>query len=404
MVQQTFTKESSFDASFSTLNQPLNINQNETEKSDAPIPLVPAEEREEDRVMRSLLRRIGRRSLLTGATRNQLGNKHLDADVVHALITLLEGPFEEHWEERIVAVWALGRVESVPEHAAAIARTLCAVVDTDHRRASASTDQQVHQAMRRSLPFSGIVGLIAACTTITLLAASAPHDAPLIHDLWWAIFAFVGGLGAAIGSGYTASVLTLPFTLPASVALDTLRFNRVRAAATTALGRLRVAQSVGVLAKAVSDSSPNVRRAAVPALQSALSSLTTAHYGSLGGELVPNLCLALERARERLLKDTRAAESLALSVLTALEKVGDGRAVAPVRRMVNTGWTAPVNSLATRLLAILQERQQQEDAREMLLRGAMTPPPSSELLLRPAITPPADPPELLLRAQGQRSE
>lgn len=408
MVQQTVStvsKEGSFEASFSTLSQsqvcdqPPNFEPGEVVKIASSIPIVTAAEREEDRAMRSLLRRIGRRSLFTGETRRQLGDPHLASDVVHALITLLEGPFEERWEERMIAVWALGRVEGAPQHRAAIARSLCAVVDTDHRRASASTDQQLHQAMRRSLPFSGVVGLIAAGATITLLAATAPQDVPLIHDLWWAVFAFVGGLGAGLSSGYTASVLSLPFTLPASVALDTVRFNRVRVAATTALGRLHVPQSVGVLAKAVSDSSPNVRRAAVPALQSAISTLTPAHYGTLGGEVVPHLCAALERARERLSNDTRAAEALALSALTALENVGDGRAVTPVRRMVNTGWTAPVNALATRLLPILQERQRQEDAREMLLRGAMTPPPSSELLLRPAVTPPADPPELLLRPQ-----
>ena len=100
---------------------------------------------------------------------------------------------------------------------------------------------------------------------------------------------------------------------------------------------------------------------------------------------MPNLCRLLDRARQQLSDDSVEAEALALQVLKALERIGDGRAAPAVRNMINTGWTAPVNRAAKHLLPLLLERQEQETNQRMLLRGAVMP---------------LDPPNVLLRATG----
>ena len=96
-----------------------------------------------------------------------------------------------------------------------------------------------------------------------------------------------------------------------------------------------------------------VRLAAEPALLTCLAQLTPAHYGDMDADVVPNLCRLLERAREQLHRNSARATELALSLLEALEKIGDGRAVAATRNLINTGWTAPVNQAAKELLPLL---------------------------------------------------
>src|SRR5579863_2980538 len=103
-----------------------------------------------------------------------------------------------------------------------------------------------------------------------------------------------------------------------------------------ALGRLRAPQGIGALAAACRDRAEPVREAAVEALPSVLPTLTPAHYGTLDGQAVPNLCKLLYPFEA---KWTR-------QILEALGKVGDGRAVEPVQRLIAERPNAAIRAAA----------------------------------------------------------
>src|SRR5262249_32296509 len=125
------------------------------------------------------------------------------------------------------------------------------------------------------------------------------------------------------------------------------------------------------------------RTAALPALRSALSTVTPEHYGRLGSACVPNLCRALEYADQ----------SLHVEILEALEKIGDGRAVPTVRRLAQKG-----SPTAARILPALLARQLQENESKMLLRSASLSSATPKELLRPASETSTTEPQQLLRA------
>ena len=173
------------------------------------------------------------------------------------------------------------------------------------------------------------------------------------------------------------TALSLIPTAPVSLLLDRKGNNRVRAAAAVALGRLQSVEAIGALTTALYDRSAGVRRAAISALKNILPLLIEAHYGQLGVQVIPNLCRALQQSDELLV----------LHVLSALELVGDGQATRPVEQMVKSGRTERVRNLALRVLPMLQERQRQEKASQMLLRAATPVAPGADMLLRAAAGP-----------------
>jgi hypothetical protein len=179
---------------------------------------------------------------------------------------------------------------------------------------------------------------------------------------------------------FTTVLASVP-VVSVSLSLDRKQNNRVRAAAAVALGRLQSVESVGALTTALYDHSAAVRRAAVPALKSALPLLTPEHYGQLGVQAIPNLCRALGHGDELLV----------LHVLDALEKVGDGRAVQPVEETATRGRTDRIRQMAIRILPLLQERQRQESASKMLLRAAVPTESAPHTLLRPVSAEPLSP-------------
>jgi hypothetical protein len=173
------------------------------------------------------------------------------------------------------------------------------------------------------------------------------------------------------------TALALVPTVPVSLLLDRKCNNRVRAAAAVALGRLQSVEAIGALTTALYDRSASVRRAAVSALKNILPLLTNAHYGQLGVQVIPNLCRALQHGDELLV----------LHVLSALELIGDGQATRPVEQMVRSGRTERLRNLAARVLPMLQERQRQEKASQMLLRAATPVAPGADMLLRAVDSP-----------------
>ena len=92
-----------------------------------------------------------------------------------------------------------------------------------------------------------------------------------------------------------------------------------------------------------------------------------------------------------------------LTILNALEHIGDSGALSPVNRLAEKGAFASVRARATNLIPLLEERRRQENDRSMLLRGSAEPR-SKASLLRPAYrTFTADPSELLRSASGRNA-
>ena len=335
---------------------------------------------EERRTMQTRVRRLRRHSLLTPTALAQLGDRHLPAQTLHALLTMLEGPFESRWEERTVAAWALGLADLTARQREMVSVTLSGILRRRPFVRRLRPDQQIDP----------VLVWLACCVSLWLGLNSVFHPTLNKVTLSPTSLLFCGGI---IGL-FCCRFLSL--SLKAWVSI---RDSRLRATAATALGRLGSVSSVALLARAALEPNARVRHAAEPALCACLANLTPQHIGQLEVDVVPNLCRLLEGARALMNQNSARAETLALDVLHALEKIGDGQAAPTVRKMINTGWTAPVNHAAKRLLPLLRARQQQETDQRGLLRGATMPPSAPNTLLRPTgLLEEEDSPNRLLRS------
>ena len=351
-------------------------------------PLAPTQE--ERRSMQAHVRHIRHTSLLTPDALAQLGNADLSGETLHSLLTLLEGPFEERWEERIAVAWALGLANLTPHQSNTVSLSLCNLLQRRSLVRPARPVRSVRStAQRFRLPASWIRMRIQDRRALepTVVLAGAYF---VILAVLYAVFVPLNALGAhllGIGSCLLLSGVTLLHGVLRRLVQAHLarRERRFRATVATALGRIGNLTSVGTLARAALDPSNQVRHAAEPALRVCLAHLplSNACASEMEPDLVPNLCRLLERARARLSHNNREAESLALDLLAALEQIGDGQAAPTVRTLINTGWTAPVNHAAKQLLPLLLARQQQETDQRVLLRGAAMPLDPPETLLRP---------------------
>jgi len=335
---------------------------------------------DERRVMQARIRRLRRRSLLTPHSLEQLGEARLPTETLHALLTMLEGPFEERWEERAAAAWALGIAHLTPRQTETVSHTLCTLL----RRKPIVGRGRADQTVDPTLVWLSSYGALLLALYVVLLMTH-----PALSAGWSgiAIYAFAS---VTIGARLWSRALKMA---------GLRRESRLRSTAATALGRIGSASSVATLARAALDTNGGVRRAAEDALLACLDRITPDHAAQMEADVVPNLCRLLDRARQQLSHNSPEAEALALQVLEALERIGDGRAAPAVRNMINTGWTAPVNHAAKQLLPLLLERRQQETNQRMLLRGAVMPlDPPSVLLRATGLHEDEDAPETLLRS------
>lgn len=202
----------------------------------------------------------------------------------------------------------------------------------------------------------------------------------------------VPSLFALILSAIPATVIILPL----SGIWEDGRLNCLRAAALRTCGRLKLLESLPMVNDALfyapgleqTRGCHQVRTAALEALPLIASALTPEDYGRVPSDFVPNLCRALYHPDDWIV----------MLALETLEKVGDGRAVKPVARMVEQGRTPELRAAAARILPILQERERLEAAPHVLLRASDAPAPKPDELLRPAMDSGEREPETLLRA------
>jgi len=176
-------------------------------------------------------------------------------------------------------------------------------------------------------------------------------------------------------------VIFFPLLLVGSISTD-IRQNRIREQAARALGRIGQPSAAAALAEVMQHcvgakstiGSSRVRLAAEKALPKVLENVGPQHYRNLQPDPIPGLCKVLESWQSE----------LALSVLRALELIGDNRTQQVVRRTARVAASADVKSQAGKTLAAIEARIAKERDAERLLRPAVEPASQDSLLLRPA--------------------
>lgn len=221
---------------------------------------------------------------------------------------------------------------------------------------------------------------------------------------WTGLSVFSGdGLvmfGTFIVSCIVGSVPILTF----SHTYDDDKLNRVKAASAFALGCLRLPESANILAATALEPTTGlramnyriVRRSAWSVLPFVLATLTEEHYGRLESETIPNLCCLLNSYTY----DPKQYPDHFQNVLVALERVGDGRAVEPMKRfLTRCPKRSPLRATADAILPKLEARRELEQAPHVLLRAAnMQGRTPADQLLRAAHGNVETAPEQLLRA------
>lgn len=298
-------------------------------------------------------------------------------------IHYLLDPSPHHWKQRLAAAQRIGQQPLSERETREAARALIDVLedvvpgDTRNEREAWCYRWLVFSPFLIAIFSAPLLGLLALCfqsdaaSQTQTSAVTPPQELP-------------EGLSIAIATLWGMGVLLPPIVRAALLGEEDRRINRLRAAAIEALGRIRAPEVCGVLAGCLFTANLSLARAARQALKQALPMLTPDHYGALESSVVPNLCRAL----------LHSDDALALLVLEALGKMGDGRAVRSVEETVRRGRTEAICRAAEAILPVLRERQQQENDRRMLLRGSSQAVDTLHLLH--ALSTP-EPPEQLLR-------
>jgi hypothetical protein len=351
--------------------------------------LLPMTQTERDEMSR-LLPRLRQDDFLREVASPLFGDSpthHYDA------LRIEERLWEEEtcWRERALAAWTLGFLELAPNEKRTAANALSRLVTNQMKAAGSGIGSRSVRAWGRAATFTvyGLSALMLVGNTWKILTTTTN-----LKDLLMYLFA-IPIVGLMVG--FMLSFFAFPIFWPFSVALDVKRSNFVRATAVTALGRLRVPESVGVLADALYSDYARIRQAAEPALMAVLPTLTPEHYGQLPANTVFSLHVLLGHVGNLYPRDKRREILMAL-LLEALAKVGDGRSVELVQYLANEISEFPrVRAAAAAALPILLQRREQEKARDMLLRASSAPQSQPAELLRPVSAQPETQIEQLLR-------
>ena len=316
-----------------------------------------------------LLKRIGRDSWLRELVHPYNGTAQIPQGQILALLSQVTGDYELHWRESLLAAALLGQIQPSEKQTPSAVKELCDLLDKKSPAPSQLFSQRYAHSSRRAFLLSlGVSALVALSPRLGFPKIS-PDDtlATLLVIFLLAVLPLWVGLKFLL--------------LPISVAIDARRGARVRATVARTLGRWHKPRSVGTLAKAAHDFSPIVRREAILALPGVLETLTPDHYGLLPTETVPALCRLLETGGWLGLDTTQRWR---IQILTALEKIGDGRAVTTVERLTHDPSMPDIQREATRILPLLLERQREEQSRTLLLRSSAPPREPFAELLHPA--------------------
>lgn len=247
------------------------------------------------------------------------------ADAERLLDTLEQTRAKPLWSREVV-FWLLGGSHVSPEHTEREAAVwtlahLCLPPDLQARAGVALAHILAGEGLRNRQNDPVAVGrgflrgvlLFAAASPLMFPAIGGMRNPTLLQEM--ALIAMMVGSYAGFFS---------PLFIGIATKQNGDHLSRLQFAAATALGPLVRPEAAYALAKAAGEKSKdNLPYAALHSLKATLSAISPEHYGTLPAATVPNLSALLHPSGD--------AETN-LQILHTLEKVGDGRAVAPVQK------------------------------------------------------------------------
>ena len=282
-----------------------------------------------------------------------------NAGEIIALTPALWDSSPSKWRMRLIIAWLLGRWKLDGEEKDRAAHALCATMQ-----------KRKHGLLETPLSRAAILAV-----GLSSLAMIAARLAPATQFL-----ALAGGLAVIWG-------LALFALLPGYRSGDLNNQTAERRVAIAALGRLKIIESIPVLAIAAVDHDIQLNKVADRALEATLPLLTAAHYGHLSADVVPNLC--------ELLSDYRYVRTI--TILEALEKIGDGRAIPAVTPLAQS--YLAVQNKAKDVLIVLEQRVRESSEPYTLLRPSAAG--EQDTLLRAGGTGAGEPESQLLRPNSK---
>ena len=309
--------------------------------------------------------------------RKLLAETHERDDVprirVELVIRLLRDPSPWRYEEREAAAWSLGNARLRPTDRDSAGAALTVVLAD----ALPPDIIEIWRSLLDTVAPAVLLAVGAAC-----VAAASMNYLPLI--------ALSVCVPACLASG---ALLTLIPTraLARKIGGEKGLFNRLRAAAAEALGKLAYRDAVGTLAEALFDPSPDVRESAESAFGACVGALRPRDLGTLRPKTGKQLCAALKHPHSGMVS----------TVLDALEKVGESPAIPHISRLAIESDLPDIRARAETVLATLEKRKKNEKYSRRLVRPSTAPEDDAEKLLRTAIIPDMNPESLVRPAQSE---
>ena len=321
-----------------------------------------------------LLFQFGRHTPVKHIAEALLTGSYRPGDPIHPLFTALSQTNRPLWRERVVAIWALGRVQLSAQERESAACMLMEVLEQN-------AGGNFWKRAMRGLAWG--YSLAFPLSFFWSLAVAQNEGGP-----WLMIF-----VEMMLIFGTAASLGTTPLSLFVG-RQSNARQDMVRQAAAETLGRLGALESIGGLAGALFDPSPLVREASAQALNQLLPNLTDSHYGLFGEQALRNLARAL----------TYSNINLRFQILEALGKVGTSQVISAVDHIAKTGRIVHLRDKALEVLSRLEARKKQGDDARILMRPSSSFAAPTAQLLRPAHQAGDTEPLQLLRATDASAE
>ncbi len=353
--------------------------------------------------VRQTLRHLRKRSPVKQAAETVLQGEALSDAQLSTLLRCLGNTSANRWNERMLASWLLGNAPFTDEFTLDAITALGATVEKSHKQ---DRFRVFGRFVWRSAGYYSFLVL-----AVTGMDAFIRNYTPFLLEVWDAMGAWLAALAhpymdlvdssVKVINDYNpnfsnpiqlvlfVSLLTLipaPISLPISLLLDRRRQNRVRKEATASLTQLGSVEALPYLLASIGSARGELYQELLDGIATLLPRLTPEDYGRLRSDTVPNLCYLLNNFTGNFL----------LTVLEAVGKIGDSRAITAVQRLAEGDAPPQIREAANRILPILMARREQESHSRNLLRASKEPISEKELL-RPSQAAAETQPETLLR-------
>lgn len=284
---------------------------------------------------------LGRRNRVRQAAERLLAGSGAPDEDLAVLLRELEQA-RPPWTPRRVVAQLLSRLPLDEGQRATVCNALAAVLRPNWL--SAAAGKRIHRA-----------AIGAALVGLSVGWVLSYENGSGVYDFIWF---------AAVLAGISYGLV-----MPAGCAVDARCAASVREVAIGSLCNLQALLAVPEIAPYAVSRPARTRAAATMSLMELLPQIGVDAYGRIPG-LTRNLCQLLPHAQE----------SLALAILGALERAGDGTAVKSVQRLGTRSRSLVVRGACERVMPILEARRRWEESDGALLHASSLQAPEEQLL------------------------